>query len=249
MSINRQYTQELQEETNYSATWFPIVRVAPGDVGRITNYEFEPLTNLKALGIPFEVVPGQTQADFDYYSADSVSVSTKAAGDTPALGSVIAQASAGITVKFGRSEAVAFRATGCRSAQIRNRADIEREILTRYQDGAWAKDQVIIMEVVSATSATILISNGSNARIELLAKGNVGAQGLDLASVDANFQVVQESNIATRILASEGLTPLFKAVAVRKRLFRDAVLRDAEIREPTENALDGVDYDDFAQQE
>lgn len=248
MSINRQYTQELRDETNYSATWLPIVRVAPGDVGRITNYEYQPLTNLKALGIPFEVEAGHTQADFDYYSAGSVSINSKAAGESPALGSAIAQADAGITIKFGRAKAVVFRAAGCTSAQIKERAALENEILARYQANVWPEDQVVIMEVVSAASATILISNESNAQIELLAKGAVGVQGLDLASVDANFKVLRESNIATKILATERLTPLFKAAAIRKRLFRPTTFREAPGGDRSGIALAGVDYDDFARE-
>lgn len=247
MSISRQYTQELRDEINYSATWLPTIHVAPGDVGRITNYEYQPVTNLNTLGIPFEVVHGQTQADFDYYSADAVSISTKAAGDPPALGSAIAQANAGITVKFGRAEAIVFRAAGCRSVQLRDRAALQQEILARYHANEWPDDQVVIMEAVFATSVTILISSGSSAQIDLLAAGNVGPKGLDLASVDINFQAINESNIATKILASKGLTPLFKAAAIRKRLLRPTTFRsphDAHEREEVD--LADVDYRNFA---
>jgi hypothetical protein len=43
----------------------------------------------------------------------------------------------------------------------------------------------------------------------LLARVKVGAGKIDLADINAKFQVLKESNIATKIIASKGLTPLF----------------------------------------
>lgn len=214
-------------------------------MGRISNYHYERVTDLRAQCIHFEVIPAQTQADFDYSSRGAVSIVTKIAGEVPAGGSAIAQANAGITVKFGRAEAVAFRAVGCRSAQIKDRAVLEEEICSRYRTGLWPEEWVVIVEAVSALSATILISNASNAQIDLLATGNVGVRGLDLASVGANFQVVNESSVAVKIVASQELTPLFKAAAIRKRLLRPDIFRDAHGNDK-EVVLGRVDYDDFA---
>ncbi len=60
MGISKQYTKEIKDQLNYSATWLPGTIVSPGDIGTIINYEFIHQTNLTDLGIPFEAKVGST---------------------------------------------------------------------------------------------------------------------------------------------------------------------------------------------
>ena len=62
MSIRKQYIKEIKDETNYCATWLPILRVSPGDVGRIIDFEYQPLTTLRELGIAFQTTKGAVKA-------------------------------------------------------------------------------------------------------------------------------------------------------------------------------------------
>ena len=94
MSINRYYIQEIRDEFNYLATWLPTTSVSPGDVGRIINHQYQPLTTLHNLGIPFETIDNHVQADFEYHSSNAVHTTLKAAGQAPIAGSFIAAADA-----------------------------------------------------------------------------------------------------------------------------------------------------------
>ncbi len=247
MSISKHYVQEVRDNTNYLATWLPTVTVAVGDVGTIRDYEYQPLTNLKALGIDFESAPAHVVADVNYYSAGSVSISTKLAGDAPLAGSALAQAKAGMSIRFSRDNGVVLLAARCQSRQIKQMLEVSNEILKRHTTGEWKPDWVLVTEVVSADSTTILISRGSSAAIDLAATGSVSAPTLNLADVDAKFEIVQQSNIGTNILATRGLTPLFRAAAIRKHLFRPDQFRDAgPERSGEELKVGDVDYDDFA---
>jgi hypothetical protein len=246
MSISKQYTKEINGATNYSATWLPNVIVSPGDVGRITDYQYQPLTTLKDLNIQFDVVPGSVQADFDYSSTDSVSVHIKAAGQAPLTGSSIAKADAGINIKFSRDNAVVFRISRGKSTRIKDPNSLAKEILSRYDKGNWKKDMVVVMEVVSAASATIVISKGNNAEIDLLAHGKIGSSKLDLADLEANFQVLKESNISTKIIASKALTPLFKPSGIKERIFRKTIFREKDKNKERGPGFGDVDYQDFS---
>jgi hypothetical protein len=245
MSISKQYTKELRDNTNYSAIWLPTLTVQPGDVGRITNYEYEPVTTLTELNIPFSIVKGHVAADINYASANAVSIVVKTAGQAPLVGSLLAQAEAGVMIKFSRENAVVFRAAHCKSSSIKDRLSLENEIIARYKNGDWKEDYVVVTEVVSAASSTILISSGKNAQMDLKAGGKINPGGFNLADVDAQFQVIQESNVATKILAANGLTPLFKSAGIKKLFLRPGVvLRGPESLETI--AFRDVDYEDFS---
>jgi hypothetical protein len=80
---------------------------------------------------------------------------------------------------------------------------------------------VVITELITADSATILISATEKAHIDLSAKGQVAPTGLSLADASAGLQVTRSSGVATQILAAQKLTPLFRASGVRKHFFGD----------------------------
>ena len=91
-----------------------------------------------------------------------------------------------------------------------------KEILKRYNKGEWEEDWVVITEVAQSNSATIIISSGKGGKIELKATGKINAANIDIADVNANFQIAYSKNIHTKITAQEGLTPLFKAQGIKK---------------------------------
>jgi hypothetical protein len=244
LSVSKFYTKEIKYETNYSATWLPSVTVSPGDVGRIKDYQFQHLTSLSTLGIPFSTSPGVSKLDFNYYSANAVSVTMKASGQAPLVGSGLAQADAGVNIRFQRDNAVIFRLRRGSSTRISDLNSLEKNIIPLHDADTWKDDMVVVTEAVVADSATIIISRGSNAQIDLLARGQVGAAGIDLADIDANLQVVKESNIDTKIIASKGLTPLFKALGMRKSWWSGQ--RKLGLRPPAGEArFAPVDYDDY----
>jgi hypothetical protein len=76
----------------------------------------------------------------------------------------------------------------------------------------------VISDLMIADSGTVLISQGSNAVISLKAKANVPK--LNLANIDANFDVVYQEGMNTNIICQNGLTPLFK---VRRIDFWDII--------------------------
>jgi hypothetical protein len=101
-----------------------------------------------------------------------------------------------------------------------------------YDTGDWEKTNVIVTEVVSAGSATILISSHGGARAELEASSQLGPQGLQLANLSANVKVVRLQGIGTHFVGESGLTPLFKAYGVRAPLFNQTKFEPKAFREP-----------------
>lgn len=246
MGVSKQYTKKLKKEFDYSATWLPTTIVKPGDVGKLANYMFTHVANLNDFGIKYGTIGESSNLEFEYCSSDSVSINAKVSGQAPVAGSNLSVADAGVNIKFSKGKGIVFRLSKCTSARIADMNAVGSQIASIY-DKKWKKDLVVVYEAVKANSATIIISNSSDAQIDLRAKGQASAGAIDLADVNAEFQIAKKSKIATNIIASEGLTPLFKASGFKKRFFGGGLYWDLgeELNKKDNVKFGRVDYADF----
>jgi hypothetical protein len=233
------------EELGYLATWLPTVVVEPGDIGVITNYEFQKVGTLDAMGIRTRKTEPRARGSFDFRSKGAVRVEAKVAGQIPAIQSSLADTDTGLVVQFTRRNAVAFKADDCKSVMLEDLERIGSEVLGLYHTNSWPDDYVVVTEVLLAKSTTALISNGDHARIELRATAGIQADQLSLASAEAKFITQRETNMGLSVIAKGGLTPLFRARAIRKRLLRAPVFRETTGDSVFEYTFDSVDYEDF----
>jgi hypothetical protein len=253
MSINKLYTQEIKKETAYSAIWFPNITVQPGDVGKLIDYTYNHVCNLNNFDVDFDIIENSNQMDFSYSSADSVTIEGKLSGHAALPGSSLSLSDVGVMVRFSKDKAIVFRLAKCKSTMIDNMKPIEDKIMSLYKTGKWEKNMVVVTEAVKAHSATIIISNSHDAAIDLLAKGTFNLAKIDLADIGAEFEVVKRSNIATEIIASQGLTPLFKTCGIKLSIFRKVSpgYQDEYVGSPYSGNYDfelgvrSVDYSDF----
>lgn len=255
MSTNEKYTRDLKDNLNYTATWLPNVKLSLGDVGVLSGYEFTYRTNLKNLGIPFAESPHGAGATYSYMTSGAVSRYLKVAGSAPVLGSVFTNADAGITFDFGQEHAVVFLATDCAVRLIADQEPLKKAILAAYEAGRWERDYVVVTELVSAGSTSIIISEGSKGRYELKAKAGL-VPTFEAMNVEGNFSLAHDSQIGFNLLAASGMTPLFRCLGLRTGWFRnDVVTRDELVPAPSGSAatdstgarvfVDEVEYDDY----
>jgi hypothetical protein len=214
-SLAMQYSTEIAQGLKYLATWVPQTRLELGDIGTIEDSVFVPWSSLRAVGYDasrFGVTPWGPAVSFAYQSAGSVDVSFKAKGEVKADLPNVPKGSAGAAIRFGRGGAVFFSANGCRSRRLDDGLALRQRLLELNDRGLWNKDWVVVTEVVEAASATILVSSGLDASIELKAKGKVAT----VADLSAGVTAVNASGVQARIVAERRLTPLFHAVKVNK---------------------------------
>jgi hypothetical protein len=241
VSISKQYAREMHEKFGYLATWLPNTQVTLGDIGVIRNQVFEPVSSLHKLGIAFAVDRDRQPADLDYTSSDAVSIQTKVAGAAPDTALAGAQADGSISISFSRADAVVFQAAACLTSRIADVKSLGDEILSRYYRNDWDPQHVVVTDLVTAKAATILISDSHDAHIDLALKAQTVSVA-KLADANASLSVTRASGIGTRVVAAEGLTPLFKVAGVKRRLFRD----DEFARRQTGDAqFVELDYKDF----
>lgn len=246
----------MRNRFGYSAAWLPTTALKPGDVGRLVNYEYQPIASLADFGIAVAQADSRGQASLSYSSANSVRLDIKLAGSIPPPGSTLTQAEAGAQLSFGSANATFFQAEGCRTHALSNIRNLELALATLAQNGTWERDFVVITEVIRASSATIVISSSAQAMIELRASATFGTGTASLADASAGLKVGRSRDIGTQIIAECELTPLFKAYGLKRRLLRRPKLAQRSTTftrtappledEPMGDVVFGeVDYSDF----
>lgn len=214
-----QYLLEMNAKYGYHATWQPNVSLRLGDIGIVNNNVFRYITNLKNKGIKFAERPGEAAEDLNYTSASGVSIKVNAAATVSGteVHASIGSGKAHVVIEFGNTAGVVFQAMQTRTSMIENQEALGDQVIAMYQNGQWNTDYVIITELVTADSMTVLISKGQNAKIELMASGDVTPSSLKLADTSAGFSVTSFKDIDTQIIAKTKLTPLFRASTVQRR--------------------------------
>lgn len=242
-SPQKQYTQELFNKWGYMATWLPGVPIQLGDIGTYHKGQFERITSLKNLGIPFRVMKGAVIDQDNYMSQGAVSEIFKAKGEASELAKYLSEAEAGFIVEMSRANATLFKAKGLRTFRIDDLQTLGDQILDLYRSGNWDRKHFVVIETRDAESATILISSSANAKIELSATGRISPAGVNIADMDAGLQTQYTRDMHTQIIATAGLTPLFKAWSVKKPVFGNAFFRDAEVS-VAELTPDEIEYEE-----
>lgn len=222
MPLHRTYTRTLFSELGYRATWLPGAAVALGQVGVLDAGSLTHETSLEALGVDAPVTEqGVPEGSLDVTSHQGVSVSFKAAGSLDERFKVVGTADAGALVQFSREDAVVVELKGVRSHRFVELRAVKEALLDAVvaadDQARWDRDWMVVTEVVVAETATVLVSSSSHARVELRAKGSVTPQGL--ADAELESTPADRRDVGALVVAERGLTPLYKALRVRRNFW------------------------------
>lgn len=229
-SAQEQYTDEMKKKFGYYATWNPGVPLKLGDIGIFKDNSFTRISDLESLEITFEIRPDTTKTPLEHNSQGSVTVTTKVSGTVAPQGSVLASADAGFVVEFSKENSTLFKANNTTTPSIKDTIKLGNEIIKLYKEGKWNKSWVIITELVEAENATVIISNSSNGKIELKANANIDAPTIDIADAKFDFSTQFSRGLETKILSAEGLTPLFKVMGMKTRLFLPPIFKSTSMK-------------------
>lgn len=220
-SVHQLYARDVYENLKYRPTWLPGTPMYLGTVGVIEDGQFRAVTDLNRLGIPFEEIIDSDHDTIDFTSKGGVSIAFKAAGEVNPRFQAVVEANAGILVEFSRVGAVLLQMRDVSLNRIADQSQLRRDMLRAVAVGdeskQWRKEWVVITEVARADIATIVISNSGRSRLELNASGS--AASTSLADVSANLSVATESDLSFRVIAKEGLTPLYRGLRVKRPFF------------------------------
>ena len=221
----KQYLKEMNAQFKYRANWEPNKPLAIGDIGILEKGVFSLRSTLEKEGLPMEVRTRDETGSLKYNSSGAVTINSKLAGQATLPNSPLGEADAGFSIQFSREKAIVFEVSSYKTHLIENVGEIEKLVLQKFMANQWSKNWLIITELVEADGATILISNSKESAIELKANADV-APGANINIADANLElgVVSNKGIGTEIVAAKGITPLYIASGIKKKIFGDASL-------------------------
>ncbi|MGB5819832.1 MAG: hypothetical protein WBG90_10140 [Saonia sp.] len=243
MKIYKQYAKEILEQLNYVPTWLPTVKLVPGDVCDMRGYELRHVSHLNEFDISFDLIEKSIESDIEYSSEGAVSIQFKIDGDIPPTGSTLKVEEAGISLTLARKNAILLKMADCSMKRIRSPHAIGEKILKLHNAGKWPEGYVVVMETVLAGASTIIISNGSDAGIDLVTNGSVSQGPMTLVSLDAGLRVKRESKIGAKFISMPGLTPLAKTSGIQKRFIRPDRFKSTGNQQ--DFIFKSVDYSDY----
>lgn len=218
-SVGTLYTREMKRRFGYHATWNPGTPLKLGDIGILENDQFIRLTDLESLSLVSVIQETKgSPVELKYHSKGGIMITTKLAGAASLPNSTLTKADAGVLIQFEKDNSICFQANDCITSLMKDTTKLGKEILKRFEQGKWDKNWVIITELITAASATILIAERAGASIELKANAKITATKLDIADTSFKFSASYSNQLDTEIIAQKGLTPLFKVMGIQSKL-------------------------------
>jgi hypothetical protein len=215
----RTYLTEIAGQWKYLPTWLPGRTVELGQVGLFDGTEVDVDGDLSAHGFVIKVDVDQSHSDLSYNSKKAVDWDMSAAAGT-VMGERVA-----VKVAFSRANAVLFHAYGAVERRIANLGELKALILALNRRAAWPANTAVVVSVVTAASATVLISSSKGASVTCDAKAGM-ALG-NLANPSLGLKLSGTHDMHTAIVTEGNLTPLYQALVLRSTLLGGSRLRKA----------------------
>lgn len=209
------YIKGIYDRFGYFGTWLPNAPIALGDVGFKQGQTFNRVSSLAGLGIPFTTRTGTSPTKFHYAWHSQLQTGSGLSGSGEIAGT---GAEADVVVEFEREGAFVFQADDCIVSEIEDKVALARTVASAREGGTWDPDWSVVDTVVQAGSSTILVANSGNARVEFSAATRVPEIIERLADLQLGLHVRSQKGEVLRLIAEQGLFPLFKLSRLRLSL-------------------------------
>lgn len=209
--------QELYEHFGYLATWLPGVPISVGDIGTVRHGRYERITSLEQLGVAVSVLSSGEIRQLDYASAGHLDIGWSAQAEG---GSVAPGTGARVRVELSRAYAVLFQALDASTRAIEDLNALRDELGKLAAAGVWRREYVVVTEVVRTGATVVLMAGGSGGRMDFTLDAPVAAGPLGLVHAAGGLAVASEAGMAVRVVAPQGLSPLFRASSLRSTISR-----------------------------
>jgi hypothetical protein len=223
------YLDRIHNSTgHYRATWFPPDRpihigdlVKINDEGGLSNWG-----SLKGLGIEPEVEATPSSANMDLSYRRDVQIQPKLAGKVP-LDGILSKAEAGINVKFNKGNEFIFEIAGYTTHVITNVAAIAVKVLELYKSGQWDKELLIVTELITADTATIIISGKGSSSLDLKLSADADIGDVKLTDASLQLKTGSKTGDVSEFISLKGISPLYKVMGLKGWFSKH--LRDRDI--------------------
>jgi hypothetical protein len=215
--LPKEYAGQIHDGLSWGGTWIPSIKLEVGDVGTFINGVFTKATDLELVGIPFEEEDAAHEAELTFASKEGVEIEAKAAGQTSAKFSAVAQANAGVKISFSRAAGIAMSLSGVTGKRMANRAALEQELRRRLETGAgWDEKFAVVVERLEAKSGSVLVSSEGGTKVEFAVEGDVPGGVAALGGLSAGAKLAYSDAMSQLLVGKSGLTPLYHTLRLKR---------------------------------
>jgi hypothetical protein len=206
---------------HYFATWLPDEKLMLGDVGILDGNIFVRTTNIKdpSIGFEFSIREDPHPAPLDVTSESGVSIVIKAAGEVSKALPNVPKAEAGLSIEFSSQGAFILKSPGVQLPSIENIEELKQDVLRAYRDGRWDKHWAVVVRLVTASTATIIVSRSSQSKLELSAGGSYAVGDIDLGNANLKLGMRSQSGDLFQMIGAANATPMFQLARIKKPFF------------------------------
>jgi hypothetical protein len=215
MSLRKTYISSIKQELGYLPTWLPDVPVAVGDVLRTSGGSLERYRTLEDLNIPFRVDLGPSKSPRNFVTHGAVEVRTKVAGRA-LEGCGLGKAEAGLSIRFGREDAIYMQLADCQVQRIGGLATVSDLFVAAAEIDPLLDECMVVTEIGLCDRSTIFASKSSESSIDVSVSGLALAGGNPLLDLKAELTFKNERDLGLYIPGGSGLSPIFKASKLRR---------------------------------
>jgi len=201
--------------------WWPVwplsTRYTVGDVCSVHDGQLLKAGTLKTLGVPIRSTRSGHHDSLVHDSQGAVAVTLKASGATGPLFSALSDVDAGAHLRFTRDRTVFAAFPGMQESGEPEPYRLARPLVELYFRKQWEPGWVAVTHVLTAASATVLISEGGQAEAELRLGAGVVAGPVRVADLAGQVSLARSEKIGVHWLGDTGATPFVRVVRLRRR--------------------------------
>ncbi|KUN02862.1 hypothetical protein AQI95_25360 [Streptomyces yokosukanensis] len=194
--------------------WPLLQKVAVGDVLHASRASVRPAGTLADRRIAFAETAPEARGAFVHDAGGGIDLRFKASGATDPLFSALADADAGVLLRFARQRAALVVYRGLTGSGMPDTRALAGALVRSYWEGRWDAGLLAVTEVVRADSAAVLVAAEAGASAELRLSTSVGAEPLQLLDLAGSAQVAGGRHLGFQWIG-ETLTPLYRVVRLR----------------------------------
>ena len=216
MNIPQVYGNEVKRLA-YLTTWPINARVNPGDIGFLRNHSLEKKRTITDVGID----PKIEESDAGTIDLVSRGVSCNSMEANLSSADEFPLPNAEWEIRCAKDHTVILSATGCKLRSLSSDCvkDLEERIIQINANGGWDKRLAVVRDVVTAEGFCLLVLEGSNASMTLVADARASLPFLDLPGIGVSGTVIKARGLAYKQVlprdASTFTTPLFRAYRLK----------------------------------
>ncbi|GHE08726.1 hypothetical protein [Streptomyces alanosinicus] len=194
--------------------WPLLQKVTVGDVLHESRGAVRAAGTLADRRIAFAETAPEARGAFVYDAGGGIDLRFKASGTTDPLFSALADADAGVLLRFARQRAALVVYRGLTGSGLPDTRALAGMLVRRHWEGRWDAGLLAVTEVVRADAAAVLMAAEAGASVELSLSTSVGAGPLHLLDLAGSARVAGSRHLGFQWIG-ETLTPLYRVVRLR----------------------------------